>query len=411
MAFRQYDDSRSCDDSSDYDTEPDERKKTCLKRNNSAMPGSQQKKPILVNRGSGMPQSSPSSKFKVSPLKGRDSLSIGSHLPRSQSFTFHGCGDGAELKHPSARNPERLTLVVDESRFTVDAEIFRAHPNTMLGRMFGSSLENNITRPNERGEYQVAEGISSMCFRAILEYYHHGIIHCPPTVAVTELREACDYLLIPFNAQTIKSQNLRALLHELSNEGARKQFSEFLENYLIEHMVASAEHGDREFHIVILTDEDIVDWDEEYPPTQMGEEQAQVIHNNQMYRFFKYVENRDVAKSVLKERGLKKIRLGIEGYPTHKEKIKRRPGGRPEVIYNYVQRPFVHMSWEKEEAKSRHVDFQCVKSKSITNLLQEVEGVPLDAEVAPPPGPPLAALPPDEPYPIVDIPQEPGDNE
>ena len=32
-----------------------------------------------------------------------------------------------------------------------------------------------------------------------------------------------------------------------------------------------------------------------------------------MYRFFKYIENRDVAKSVLKERGLKKIRLGIEG--------------------------------------------------------------------------------------------------
>ena len=23
------------------------------------------------------------------------------------------------------------------------------------------------------------------------------------------------------------------------------------------------------------------------------------------------------------------------------------------------------MSWEKEEAKSRHVDFQCVKSKSV----------------------------------------------
>ncbi len=28
------------------------------------------------------------------------------------------------------------------------------------------------------------------------------------------------------------------------------------------------------------------------------------------------------------------------------------------------------MSWEKEEAKSRHVDFQCVKSKSITNLAE-----------------------------------------
>jgi hypothetical protein len=32
-----------------------------------------------------------------------------------------------------------------------------------------------------------------------------------------------------------------------------------------------------------------------------------------MYRFFKYIENRDVSKQVLKERGLKKIRLGIEG--------------------------------------------------------------------------------------------------
>lgn len=28
------------------------------------------------------------------------------------------------------------------------------------------------------------------------------------------------------------------------------------------------------------------------------------------------------------------------------------------------------MSWEKEEAKSRHVDFQCVKSKSITNIAE-----------------------------------------
>ena len=89
-----------------------------------------------------------------------------------------------------------------------------------------------------------------------------------------------------------------------------------------------------------------------------------------MYRFFKYIENRDVAKQVLKDRGLKKLRLGIEGYPTHKEKVRLRTGSKPEVIYNYVQRPFIHMSWEKEEAKSRHVDFQCVKSKSITNLAE-----------------------------------------
>lgn len=46
------------------------------------------------------------------------------------------------------------------------------------------------------------------------------------------------------------------------------------------------------------------------------------------------------------------------------------------MIYNYVQRPFIHMSWEKEEAKSRHVDFQCVKSKSVTNLAEAAADLP-----------------------------------
>lgn len=73
---------------------------------------------------------------------------------------------------------------------------------------------------------------------------------------------------------------------------------------------------------------------------------------------------------MLKDRDLKKIRLGMEGYPTHKEKVKRRHNNRAEVIYNYVQRPFLHVSWEKEEARSRHVDFACpiVKSKSNPSL-------------------------------------------
>lgn len=143
-------------------------------------------------------------------------------------------------------------------------------------------------------------------------------------------------------------------------------------------MVASAKRGDRECHVVVLLDDDVVDWDEEYPP-QMGEEYSQTVQSTTMYRFFKYIENRDVAKQVMKDRGLKKIRLGIEGYPTHKEKIKKRPGGRAEVIYNYVQRPFLHMSWEKEEAKSRHVDFQCVKSKSVTNLAEATADPVLDS--------------------------------
>lgn len=122
-----------------------------------------------------------------------------------------------------------------------------------------------------------------------------------------------------------------------------------------------------------------MDWDVDFPPTthMLGEEYSQTVSSNAMYRFFKYIENRDVAKLVLKDRGLKKIRLGIEGWPTYKEKIKKRADGRAEVIYNYVQRPFIHMSWEKEEAKSRHVDFQCVKSKSVTNLSEAAAELPV----------------------------------
>lgn len=121
------------------------------------------------------------------------------------------------------------------------------------------------------------------------------------------------------------------LLHELSNEGARCQFEVFLEELILPVMVASAERGDRECHVVNLLDDDVVDWDKEYPP-EMGEEYSQTVASTAMYRFFKYIENRDVAKQVMKERSLKKIRLGIESYPTHIEKIKKRPGGRAEVM-------------------------------------------------------------------------------
>ena len=105
----------------------------------------------------------------------------------------------------------RITLVVDDTRFIVDPELFKQHSNTMLGRMFTSSLEN---KPNERGEYAVAYGISSTIFKAVLDFYKHGIIKCPPTVSIQELKEACDYLLIPFDGKTVRCHDLRGLLHE-----------------------------------------------------------------------------------------------------------------------------------------------------------------------------------------------------
>lgn len=279
--------------------------------------------------------------------------------------------------HVDNPDEEKITLVVDGTRFVVTPSLFTSKPDTMLGRMFTSGFDFH---PNSRGEYEVAEGYSAAVFNAILDYYRTGVIHCPSHVSIPELREACDYFLLPFSAQTVKCQNLRGLLHELSNDGAEEQFEEFLEREILPQMVICATRGDRECHIVILMDEDreLIDWDEDFPP-QMGEEYTQTIWSTPMYRFFRYVENREVAKHVLRERGLKKVKLGIEGHPTHKEKVKKRPGGKAEVIYNYVQRPFIHMSWEKEEAKSRHVDFQCVKSKSVTNLAEAAADPSLDA--------------------------------
>uniref|UniRef100_A0A8C5KVI4 BTB domain-containing protein n=1 Tax=Jaculus jaculus TaxID=51337 RepID=A0A8C5KVI4_JACJA len=287
-------------------------------------------------------------------------------------FVYENAKDGTQ----SVRTSERVTLIVDNTRFVVDLSIFIAQPNTMLGRMFGSGREYNFTCPIEKGVYEVAEGIGSTVFQAILDYYKTGIIRCPDGISVPELREACDYLCISFEYSTIKCRDLSTLMHELSNNGAHRQFEFYLEEIILPLMVASAQSRERKCHIVLLTDDNVVDWDEEYPP-QMREEYSQIIYSTKLNRCFKYIENRDVAKSVLKERGLKKIRFGIEGYPTYKEKVKKRPGGHPEVIYNYVQRPFIRMSWE-EERKSRHVDFQCVKSKSITNLVAAAADNPQD---------------------------------
>ncbi|KAA0711745.1 BTB/POZ domain-containing protein KCTD20 [Triplophysa tibetana] len=308
-----------------------------------------------------------------------------------------GGADAPKEVWPSQSRPlshDRVTLVVDGTRFVVDPAVFSVYPDTVLGRMFGRARQHSFTRPNSKGEYEIAEGIGANIFRIVVDYYRLGVLHCPEGVSVAELREACDYLCINFDCNTVRCRDLSALLHELSNDGARRQFQAFLEELLLPAMVSSAQDGERECRIVVLTDDDTVDWDRDNPPP-LGEETSLISCSTKLFRFFKFIENRDVAKAMLKERGLKNIRIGIEGehthtrsdaspssleptrelisrlsgYPTCKEKVKRRPGGRSEVIYSYVQRPFIQLSWEKEEGKSRHVDFQCVRSRSVPNLI------------------------------------------
>ncbi|KAF7635059.1 BTB_3 domain-containing protein [Meloidogyne graminicola] len=310
-------------------------------------------------------------------------MSLGGPAHESLLSKPHSQQPAQTIELSRGENGDYVVLVVENSRFIVNPARLIAKSDTMLGRMFALRARNaatdsaivskinndnannvilDLVRPNEQNEYDVAEGISASCFRVIMDYYHRGVMNCPPLVAVSELREACDYLMVPFNVNTVKCQDLRSLLHEISNEGARGQFCVFLEEVIIilPQLVIAAERGERECHIVVLMDEDVVDWDEvrflklEYPPQIGGEDVPQVVYSTPLYKFFKYAENRDVAKQVLKEREMKKIRLGMEGYPTHKERIKR----------------LLHSSWEKEEARSRHVDFACpiVKSKSNPSL-------------------------------------------
>ena len=54
--------------------------------------------------------------------------------PRNQSSTST---TGSSNSCGYNRSNERITLVVDETRFVVDPEMFRQQPNTMLGRYVG----------------------------------------------------------------------------------------------------------------------------------------------------------------------------------------------------------------------------------------------------------------------------------
>ncbi len=92
---------------------------------------------------------------------------------------------------------------------------FERHPDTMLGRMFGSSLASNLTRPNDNGDYVIAHDVSPAAFNAILNFYKCGEIRCPPNVSVCELHETCNFFLIPFTHKSVKCDDLGTLLQQV----------------------------------------------------------------------------------------------------------------------------------------------------------------------------------------------------
>lgn len=75
-----------------------------------------------------------------------------------------------------------MILFVENTRFIVNPTLLISKPDTMLGRMFAlkirssasSSLNDGteLVRPNERNEYEVADGLSANCFGAILVNFY-----------------------------------------------------------------------------------------------------------------------------------------------------------------------------------------------------------------------------------------------
>lgn len=111
----------------------------------------------------------------VSPIPPNDNSSAIIGAPTHQHHRVRHKTSDSNRKHQeqtivstsTTTTTDRVTLVVDETRFVIDPQSFRAHPNTMLGRMFSSSWETSLV-PNERGEYEIANGISATIFRALL---------------------------------------------------------------------------------------------------------------------------------------------------------------------------------------------------------------------------------------------------
>ena len=51
------------------------------------------------------------------------------------------------------------------------------------------------------------------------EYYKCGRLRCPDDVSIQELREACDYLLLPFDGRYVECQNLSKLSRRVLPSG------------------------------------------------------------------------------------------------------------------------------------------------------------------------------------------------
>eukprot|EP00732_Lithocolla_globosa_P005213 Lithocolla_globosa_v1_NODE_5241_length_1276_cov_32.660115.p1 type:complete len:286 gc:universal NODE_5241_length_1276_cov_32.660115:1246-389(-) len=243
--------------------------------------------------------------------------------------------------------------------FNALTENISKHDDTMLGRMLSSSYHLD-----EKHEYTIEYNVRPVIFQSILGYYDNGKVVCPSNVDLDDLLTACEYFLIPIDLNTIVCRDLGKLMHYFSDRGARKRFIDVYLPLYLPAVKECADLGERLCTVVVLTSEDDVHWDESDPPPFEEEEaQKKVITSTEFSRFLLYAENRRLVEEVLMERGLKKVKLGIEAFPMDKQICD--PHGIPlSNPYRYEHRPYISCSWEKEDKGNRRVAFQYVRKTS-----------------------------------------------
>ena len=97
-----------------------------------------------LSHGHLRPHRTQASAYQLSPK-----TSLASHTSSIVKDDSHQYGaiSNQNKGEPSKTNEEKITLVVDNTRFVVSPSLFTAKPDTMLGRMFTSGFDFH---PNER---------------------------------------------------------------------------------------------------------------------------------------------------------------------------------------------------------------------------------------------------------------------
>ena len=87
---------------------------------------------------------SQASTYQLSP---KSSIASHSSIAKDDSQPYNSSSNQGNKGEPCKSNEEKITLVVDNTRFVVPPSLFTSKPDTMLGRMLSSGFDFH---PNER---------------------------------------------------------------------------------------------------------------------------------------------------------------------------------------------------------------------------------------------------------------------